>query len=248
MPDEPNNERDRPRRLRRLNEVWTPRGRPVFFVTICTADRRPWLDRPEIHRAFVAFCAQSPERAGAWVGQYVLMPDHVHLFVSVDGSQALSRWVGALKRHLAKVHRESGPNPPGAQPRPTPSLDFVGRPCTGGGIDDSPGMQPRPARKALPGMQPRPTNTDSRADVGRSDAGGGIQTAPGAQPRPTPSGNSKAGHFDRAWQAGFLDHLLRSGESYAEKWNYVRMNPVRAGLIEQSEDWPFAGEIEALRW
>ena len=107
-------ERNHPRRLRRLDEVWTTRGRPVFFVTICTADRRPWLERPEIHNAFVAFCAQSPEKAGAWVGQYVLMPDHVHLFVSVEGSQALSRWVGALKRHLAKVRRETGPKPPGA--------------------------------------------------------------------------------------------------------------------------------------
>ena len=123
MPDEPKNERDRPRRLRRLNEVWTPRGRPVFFVTICAADRRPWLDRPEIHQAFVDFCAQSPERVGAWVGKYVLMPDHVHLFVSVEGPQALSRWVGALKSHLAKVRRKIGEVPPGAQPRPTPSLN-----------------------------------------------------------------------------------------------------------------------------
>jgi putative transposase len=32
------------------------------------------------------------------------------------------------------------------------------------------------------------------------------------------------------WQPGFFDHVLRSGESYAEKWAYVRMNPVRAGL------------------
>jgi hypothetical protein len=24
------------------------------------------------------------------------------------------------------------------------------------------------------------------------------------------------------WQREFFDHLLRSGESYSEKWNYVR--------------------------
>jgi REP element-mobilizing transposase RayT len=45
------------------------------------------------------------------------------------------------------------------------------------------------------------------------------------------------------WQRGFFDHLLRSEESYGQKWNYVRENPVRAGLVERAEDWPYAGEI-----
>ena len=44
-------------------------------------------------------------------------------------------------------------------------------------------------------------------------------------------------------QRGFFDHLLRSAESYGQKWNYVRENPVRAGLVEKAEDWPYAGEI-----
>jgi len=39
------------------------------------------------------------------------------------------------------------------------------------------------------------------------------------------------------WQPGFHDHLLRSDESYAEKWNYVRDNPVRAGLVVHPDDW-----------
>jgi putative transposase len=45
------------------------------------------------------------------------------------------------------------------------------------------------------------------------------------------------------WQEGFFDHLLRSHESYAEKWNYVRDNPVRAGLVKTTEQWPYQGEI-----
>jgi putative transposase len=48
------------------------------------------------------------------------------------------------------------------------------------------------------------------------------------------------------WQREFFDHLLRSGESYGEKWNYVFDNPVRAGLVTAAHDWPFAGEIETL--
>ena len=42
------------------------------------------------------------------------------------------------------------------------------------------------------------------------------------------------------WQSGFFDHVLRSDESRSEKWEYIRMNPVRAGLVKQPDDWPFA--------
>ena len=45
------------------------------------------------------------------------------------------------------------------------------------------------------------------------------------------------------WQPGFFDHILRSDESYGEKWNYVRDNPVRAGLVENPEDWRYQGEM-----
>ncbi len=32
------------------------------------------------------------------------------------------------------------------------------------------------------------------------------------------------------WQKSFFDHILRSDESYASKWEYVRQNPERAGV------------------
>jgi REP element-mobilizing transposase RayT len=48
------------------------------------------------------------------------------------------------------------------------------------------------------------------------------------------------------WQKQFFDHLLRSPQSYGDKWTYVRQNPVRAGLVAKADDWPYAGEIEAL--
>ena len=48
------------------------------------------------------------------------------------------------------------------------------------------------------------------------------------------------------WQAEFFDHVLRSRESYSEKWNYVRDNPVRAGLVTSADDWQFTGDIEQL--
>ncbi|MHB8653690.1 MAG: REP-associated tyrosine transposase [Terriglobia bacterium] len=48
------------------------------------------------------------------------------------------------------------------------------------------------------------------------------------------------------WEKDFFDHVMRSAESYEEKWEYVRMNPVRAGLVAHPEDWPYQGEIHRL--
>ena len=49
------------------------------------------------------------------------------------------------------------------------------------------------------------------------------------------------------FQSGAFHHRLRQDESYSEKWEYVRMNPVRAGLVEAPDDWPFHGVLNELR-
>jgi REP element-mobilizing transposase RayT len=135
---------------------------PVYFVTFCTYRRRPFLATPRVHRAFVEFADHAYSSHGIAVGRYVIMPDHVHLFVAGDRALTLGRWVGVLKQALAKA---------------------LVRPAT---------------------------------------------TEP-------------------VWQRGFFDHLLRSDESYSQKWEYVRANPVRAGLVAECEDWPYAGEVISVR-
>jgi REP element-mobilizing transposase RayT len=50
----------------------------------------------------------------------------------------------------------------------------------------------------------------------------------------------------RVWQREFFDHVLRSQESYAQKWLYVCENPVRAGLVMNANEWPYQGEIHSL--
>ena len=42
------------------------------------------------------------------------------------------------------------------------------------------------------------------------------------------------------WQRDFFDHRLRQDESVAEKASYIRMNPVRAGLVDAPDNWPYA--------
>ena len=39
---------------------------------------------------------------------------------------------------------------------------------------------------------------------------------------------------------------MRNSESYSGKWDYVRMNPVRAGLVNEPDEWQFEGELETI--
>jgi len=59
---------------------------------------------------------------------------------------------------------------------------------------------------------------------------------------------SETGTVPGKWQAEHWDSRLRSWQSYAEKWEYVRNNPVRKGLVVRSEDWPYQGEVNRLDW
>jgi REP element-mobilizing transposase RayT len=84
----------RPRRLSAIGETESQR----FFLTLCTAGRRPVLATEEFHRRLASFLDESPKRYGVYPGRYVIMPDHLHLFVARgDGAATLSAWVKALK-------------------------------------------------------------------------------------------------------------------------------------------------------
>ena len=50
------------------------------------------------------------------------------------------------------------------------------------------------------------------------------------------------------WQKSCWDTQLRRGESYEDKWEYVRQNPVRHNLVARLEDWLFQGELNVLEW
>jgi putative transposase len=53
----------------------------IVFLTVCTKDRGPWLACGEAHQALL----DALKAAGTWcVGRYVLMPDHLHLFVRLS--------------------------------------------------------------------------------------------------------------------------------------------------------------------
>ncbi|MFN2476977.1 MAG: transposase [Chthoniobacterales bacterium] len=85
----------------RLELIFQRFEAPVYFVTFNTHRRQPILANATVHNAFVEYCTRA-EEFRIRVGRYVIMPDHVHLFVCFGaGSEAtLSDWIKGLKRHL----------------------------------------------------------------------------------------------------------------------------------------------------
>jgi putative transposase len=42
------------------------------------------------------------------------------------------------------------------------------------------------------------------------------------------------------WQASFSNHRVRDFEDYEDHREYIRMNPVRARLVERAEEYPYS--------
>jgi putative transposase len=72
-------------------------NRPTLvLVTVCTANRVAVLGNPQAHQALISAWHQ----AGAWiVGNYVVMPDHIHLFCTPAerGGHTIRDWVAFWK-------------------------------------------------------------------------------------------------------------------------------------------------------
>jgi len=50
----------------------------------------------------------------------------------------------------------------------------------------------------------------------------------------------------KLWQPRYYDHIVRSQESLLEIAEYILSNPIRRGLVERAEDWPWSGYLHPL--
>ncbi len=42
------------------------------------------------------------------------------------------------------------------------------------------------------------------------------------------------------WQRGYFDYRIRDEEDFRKRREYIHQNPVRAGLVQRPEDFPFS--------
>ena len=55
------------------------------------------------------------------------------------------------------------------------------------------------------------------------------------------------GHTMQIWQPGFHEWTIRDSQDYVAKSEYIRMNPIRAHLAQQMEDWPYGSACGRFR-
>jgi putative transposase len=78
---------------------------PVYFLTLCTAGRRPALANEAAVAVLRAEFESAPSRYGWSVGRFVAMPDHLHFFCVSDetpNGSSLSRFMAGFKQWTAK--------------------------------------------------------------------------------------------------------------------------------------------------
>jgi putative transposase len=55
-----------------------------------------------------------------------------------------------------------------------------------------------------------------------------------------------AGWQGKLWQPRYFDHIVRAEEDLRVIAEYILNNPVRKGLVERAEDWPWSGHMNPL--
>jgi REP element-mobilizing transposase RayT len=97
---------DRPPRLELIFQKYDP---PLYFVTFNTYRRRKLLAEKQVHGQFVKFSKTGALR-GIAIGRYVIMPDHIHLFVRGSHDFLLTQWIRLLKRSLSETIVDQAPH------------------------------------------------------------------------------------------------------------------------------------------
>lgn len=46
-------------------------------------------------------------------------------------------------------------------------------------------------------------------------------------------------HIGKVWQDGRHEHLILSDRHFKASWEYIRQNPIKADISEQSSNYPF---------
>jgi putative transposase len=54
------------------------------------------------------------------------------------------------------------------------------------------------------------------------------------------------GRQGKLWQPRYFDHIVRAEEDLRAIAEYILNNPVRKGLVERAENWPWSGHMNPL--
>src|SRR4051812_3456499 len=87
--------------LPHLKEVWIQR--PIYFVTTCTQNRSKFLNDEIVYQILKFEWENALQKHGWAIGNFVVMPDHVHFFCSpICEGKNLSSFIAQWKQWTSK--------------------------------------------------------------------------------------------------------------------------------------------------
>ena len=100
--------------IKRLAHLTSFAANPIVYITTCTQGRRTILDNSIVHEVLHGIWERSAEMNGWYVGDYIIMPDHIHLFVRSEvNAQKMSKWMKMWKSVSSRLlSRELNIKPP----------------------------------------------------------------------------------------------------------------------------------------
>ena len=228
----------------------------MLYVTVVTGKRNAILADKAVQDCIVA----AWKAAADWlVGRYVIMPDHIHFFCAPatypppDFHRWMKQWKAQVSRSFPiglRVGRAHGrvalvATGNGADT----SHGRVALVATGNGADAAHG------RVALVATENGADTAHGRVALVATGTGADAAATSAALPPMDGAAATSAAlpnvplsRPPPLFQRDCWDRQLRTGESYAQKWEYVRNNPVRKGLVAHADEWPYQGQVNVLEW
>ncbi|MDU6200115.1 MAG: transposase [Flavonifractor plautii] len=223
---------DRPERKNPRLRGWDYGAGGTYFVTFCTSAHRPVLSsirrgdpcgRPPLVLTPLGECvAEAIALTGVRVEHQVIMPNHVHLLLTLERAATRAAPTGAGTQADARVSPTGRGTQADARVAPT-----------GRGTQADARVAPT-GRGTQADARVSPTDRGTQAAARVAPTGRGMQAA-AELGRLIGAVKSRSVHLaagrglkaGRLWQRGYYDHIVRSENDFLRIWTYIDNNPLR---------------------
>ena len=223
---------DRPERKNPRLRGWDYGAGGTYFVTFCTSAHRPVLSsirrgdpcgRPPLVLTPLGECvAEAIALTGVRVEHQVIMPNHVHLLLTLERAATRAAPIGAGTQAAARIAPADGQTRVAARIVPT-----------GAGTQAATRIAPADGQTRVAArIVPTGAGTQADARVAPTDSGPRAAAELG---RLVGTVKSRSVHLaagrgleaGRLWQRGYYDHIVRSENDFLRIWTYIDNNPLR---------------------
>ena len=223
---------DRPERKNPRLRGWDYGAGGTYFVTFCTSAHRPVLSsirrgdpcgRPPLVLTPLGECvAEAIALTGVRVEHQVIMPNHVHLLLTLERAATRAAPTGAGTQAAARIVPADGQTRVAARIVPT-----------GAGTQAATRIAPADGQTRV-AARIVPTGAGTQADARVAPTDSGPRAAAelgrlvgGVKSRSVHLAAGRGLEAGRLWQRGYYDHIVRSENDFLRIWTYINNNPLR---------------------